>query len=221
MNKTFKCTLCGLCCSKSPISLLPHEDKILSILASKLGLPYKSKPGYKLFDRIRRSYIALSYAMELVDGKCVFLTKDNLCLIQDIYKPFICRSFPYVPKQVRYNIVWGLKTIFATTDYGLSVECPVIREDKEYVNKILGANPQLLRRYLLNEIKAAEEMERTRMTLLSMLSDLWRQGYIDIIDDPRVNAPVLNLYDLLRKYYPNLPYLLGIDKVLQKIGGAI
>lgn len=199
---------------KSPISLLPHEDRILSILSRKLGLPYRSKPGYKVFDRIRKSYIALSYAMELVDNRCVFLSRDNLCMIQKIYKPLICRSFPYIPRQVRYNIVWNIKTIFATVDYGLSTICPVIKEDKKNLGKILEYNPEFIKKYLFNEYRAGNEMENIRAFLLSMLSDLWRQGYVDITDDPRIKAPVINLYDLLRKYYPNLPYLLNIDEIL-------
>ena len=206
---------------KSPISILPHEDIVLRRIAEKLGLPYKSTPGYRVFDRLRRSYIALSYVMELVNGKCIFLSREGKCIIHDIYKPLICRSFPYVPKQVRYNIIWGVKTIYATAEYGLSIECPVIREDSNYITSLLEKGSFHLSKYMEFEVKAANEMEKTRYLLLSMLSELWRKGEVDLVEDPRVKAPVLNLYDLLRKYYPNLPYLLNVDKALSKIHSVL
>ncbi|OYT38796.1 MAG: zinc/iron-chelating domain-containing protein, partial [Desulfurococcales archaeon ex4484_58] len=57
---------------KSPISLLPHEDLILYRLAEKYGLEYRSRPGYRVFDAKNGVYIALSYVMDLVNGKCTF-----------------------------------------------------------------------------------------------------------------------------------------------------
>jgi Fe-S-cluster containining protein len=217
VSKRFKCILCGICCMKTPVSILPHEDIILRRLAERLGLPYKSRPSYRVFDRIRRSYIALSYTMELVDNKCVFLTRDNLCMIQDIYKPLICRSYPYVPKHVQYNIVWGMKLIFPSVDYGISIECPVIQRDREYIESILARDKRLLREYLRDEFKAAEEMERIRTHLLYLLSELWRRGVVDLVENPGVDAQTLNLYSVLREYYPDLPYQLGIDRVLLRL----
>ncbi|MET1160808.1 MAG: YkgJ family cysteine cluster protein [Thermoprotei archaeon] len=215
MHRVFKCTLCGECCTKSPISILPHEEIILRSLAEKLGVEYRSSHGYRVFDRISHAYIALSYVMELVNGRCPFLREDLKCSIHDIYKPLICRSFPYVPKHVKYNIVWDLRIIYATTEYGLSLECPVIKRDKEYLENLLRSNK--LELYIKQELDSAREMERIRSLFLTLLSELWRRGDVELTDDPGVKAPVTNLYTLLRKYYPSLPYILGVNKLLESV----
>jgi Fe-S-cluster containining protein len=220
LYKVFKCTLCGECCKASPISLLPFEDSILRILAYKLNRPYHSKPGYLVYDERRGVNIALSYTMELVNGRCPFLTRNNLCMINNIYKPLICRSYPYVPKQVRYTISVDYKIIFATTDYGLSIKCPVIRDDREYIEELMRKNPLWPMIYMPNEYKAAMEMEEKRNLLLRLLSELWRRGLVELADK-RVDAPVVNLYDILRRYYPNLPYVLGINNVYEKIRSIV
>ncbi|MCD6301852.1 MAG: YkgJ family cysteine cluster protein [Staphylothermus sp.] len=211
----FKCTLCGICCKASPVSLLPHEDFILRMLANKLGLPYKSRPGYKVFDAKRRLNIALSYVMELVDGKCVFLTKGNKCLINFIYKPLICRSYPYVPKNVKYTISLDYKLIFATAEYGLSIKCPVIEDDQDKIAYYMNKYFHWSKIYMPNEYKAAMEMEEKRNLMLKLLSQLWASGVVDLRDENH-NAPIINLYDLLRTYYPNIPYILEIDKIYRE-----
>ncbi len=214
----FRCTLCGICCKLSPVSLLPYEDTILRMIAEKLGLPYKSRPGYTVYDARRGVRIALSYVMELVNNKCVFLDKDNLCRIHDIYKPLVCRSYPYVPKQVRYTISRDLKIIFATVEYGISVKCPVIEEDKEYIMMLMSKYLNWPMIYFRYEYKAAAEMEEKRNLLLKLLSDLWSRGIVDLKEtNKNKNTLVINLYELLRTYYPNLPYILGIDRVYKRI----
>lgn len=212
----FKCILCGDCCRASPISILPYEEAVLRLLAAKLGLQYRSRHGYKVYDVRRRVNIALSYTVELIDGKCPFLTKRNLCSINNIYKPLICRSYPYVPKQVRYTVSVDFKMIFAVVDYGLSIKCPVIENDKEYIGNLMYGTINWPQIYLPNESKAAREMDEKRNLMLRLLSDLWRKGIVDLRDGGR-DAPVINLYDLLRVYYPNLPYILGIDKIYRMI----
>jgi len=215
--KTFMCAMCGSCCTKSPISILPHEEVVLRTLAEKLGLPYKSTPGYRVFDKARQAYIALSYAMELFNGKCPFLTEDSKCMIQYIYKPLICRSFPYVPRHVRYNIVWSAKLIYPTVEYAVSLECPVIKKNSSYIETLYKLGYRYLWSYFKREFTAAEEMESVRQTLLLMLSELWRRGVVEIGENPQTRAPVINLYELLREYYPDLPYMLSINTVLKNI----
>lgn len=187
---------------------------MLRTLAVVYGVKYKSTPGYRVYDRIHRSYIALSYTMELIDGKCPFLSQDNRCTLHYVYKPLICRSFPHVPRQVRYNIVWGLRVIYASVEYGVSIECPVVKRDKQYIEALLAKGS--LDEYLGSEKIASLEMEKARNTLLSLLSELWRKGVVELSENPGIRAPVINLYDLLRKYYPNLPYILGISRVLER-----
>ncbi len=217
--KTFRCTLCGLCCRSSPISILPHEDYILHNLAQHLGVKYRSRPGYRVFDKRTGRDIALSYVMELVDGRCPFLRHDDLCMIQDIYKPLICRSFPYVPKQVRYIISNELKLVSAKVDYGISSACPVIRQDKEIIMGLMAATPLWHRLYFPQEYAAAMEMEGKRTLMLRLLSNLWISGIVDIDSGNVGKHNIINLYELLRTYFPNLPYIMGLGETLDRIRG--
>ncbi len=210
--KTFRCTLCGLCCRSSPISILPHEDYILRALAKRFGVKYRSRPGYRVFDRRTGRDIALSYVMELVDGRCPFLRQDDLCMIQGIYKPLICRSFPYVPKQVRYIISDEMKLIFAKVEYGISSACPVIKQDKETIIGLMTATPQWYRLYFPQEYRAAVEMEEKRSLMLRLLSKLWASRIVDIDSGRGGTHNTINLYELLRTYFPNLPYIIGVGK---------
>ncbi len=217
--KTFQCTLCGLCCRSSPISILPHEDYILRILARHLGVKYRSRPGYRVFDKRTGRDIALSYVMELVDGRCPFLRQDDLCMIQDVYKPLICRSFPYVPKQVRYIISNELKLVFTKVEYGISSACPVIRQDKEVIMGLMAATPLWHRLYFPREYVAAMEMEEKRTLMLRLLSKLWSSGIVEIDSDHGGKHNIINLYELLRTYFPNLPYIMGLGETINKIRG--
>ncbi|WP_157857596.1 YkgJ family cysteine cluster protein [Desulfurococcus amylolyticus] len=210
----FKCPACGLCCTFSPVSILPHEDVVLEIIAGVLDLPYKSQPGYTVYDEISGLNIAFSYIMELNNGRCVFLSGVR-CLIHDVYKPLICRSYPYVPRHVKYNIDERGRYILATADYGISLACPIVRKDRGVLEKY-SENPGLVIRYMKREYEAAVEMENARNLLLGLLSKLWREGLVELSTGKR-NAPVVNLYEFLRKYYPDLPNMLNIDKVVEKI----
>ncbi|AFL66645.1 putative Fe-S oxidoreductase [Desulfurococcus amylolyticus DSM 16532] len=210
----FKCPACGLCCTFSPVSILPHEDVVLKIIAGVLDLPYKSQPGYTVYDEISGLNIAFSYIMELNNGRCVFLSGVR-CLIHNVYKPLICRSYPYVPRHVKYNIDERGRYILATADYGISLACPIVRMDRSVLEKY-SENPGLVIRYMKREYEAAVEMENARNLLLGLLSKLWREGLVELSTGKR-NTPVVNLYEFLRKYYPDLPNMLNIDKVVEKI----
>jgi len=207
----------GLCCKISPITLLSCEEIILNIIAKKLDIKVKIDPGYLVFDRKSNRYIALSYILNLNNGKCPFL-KDNKCLLHDIYKPLICRAFPYIPREVKYLYNDSLKILIAKVNYGLSMKCPVINNDQEYLNTLFNLSPSLIAKYMPDEYLSALEMERKRSIILSLLSSLWQQDIVDLVPNKNnINNNynrVLNVYELLRKYYPNLPYRLGIYKTL-------
>lgn len=215
---TFKCEMCGQCCRMSPISVLPHEVVILDRLAEILDLKVIFEPGYMLYDNVNKVNIALSFIMQLEGGKCVFL-KESKCVIHSIYKPYICRSFPYIPRHVKYNIDDVNKYIYATTDHGLSLACPVVRRDREVLEKYgLRNTPftNVIIRYYKEGYNAALEAENTRSLMLTLLSKIWRDGYIDI-EPARQQAYVLNLYEFLRRFYPDLPNILGIDRVFLRM----
>ncbi|MEM4535446.1 MAG: YkgJ family cysteine cluster protein, partial [Desulfurococcaceae archaeon] len=96
--------MCGDCCKMSPISVLPHEEVILKKLGELLDVDVRFTPGYTVYEAIRGVNLAFSYVMQLnTGGQCPFL-RNNKCTIHYIYKPYICRSFPYIPRHVKYSI---------------------------------------------------------------------------------------------------------------------
>ncbi len=98
------------------------------------------------------------------------------------------------------------------------MKCPVINNDQEYLNTLFNLSPSLIAKYMPDEYLSALEMERKRSIILSLLSSLWQQDIVDLVPNKNnINNNynrVLNVYELLRKYYPNLPYRLGIYKTL-------
>ncbi|MEM3926294.1 MAG: YkgJ family cysteine cluster protein [Desulfurococcaceae archaeon] len=210
----FKCNMCGYCCTLSSISTLPHEEVILRAIGEELGIKVNIKAGYTVYEEISDVLIAFSNILELSNGKCVFLQK-NKCIIHNIYKPYICRTFPYVPRHVRYTIDDVNKYISAEADYGLSLVCPVVKRDKPILEKHIS-NPALVFHYIKEEYQAMREAENIRNYLLYLLSKLWREGLVEI-KTSRPNARMVNLYEFLRYYYPDLPNRLGVDRVIEKV----
>ncbi len=152
-------------------------------------------------------------------GKCPFLTRDNRCLIHGIYKPLICRSYPYVPREVRYLFIERLRIIISKVKYGLSAKCPVIKRHKYLIDKYMDIDPYFIPKYMPNEYRAALEAESKRAIILNLLSSLWRRGYVDLSTTsvkPR-DSVIINVYLFLQKYYPNLPYILGVEKVFRRL----
>lgn len=199
----------------SPISLLPHEEVVLKRLARILGVDVEFSSGYKVYEALSGVNLALSYVMHLTnERKCPFLV-GNKCSIHYIYKPYICRSFPYIPKHVRYSVDETNKYIMASADYGVSLACHIIKKDREWLER-LGGNSVVLYYYLKNEYMAAREAENVRTLFLSLLSKLWRDGLVEL-QAARENTPVANLYELLRQFYPDLPNVIGIDKVVARV----
>lgn len=214
INAKFKCPACGLCCTLSPVSLLPHEDITLRYLADTLELKYVSVPGYKMYDEISGYNLAFSYAMELINGKCVFL-RDNLCIIHDKYKPLICRSYPFVPRQVKYYVDHNNRRVYAIVDHGLSMSCPVVLKDREKIEA--SGNPyKIVYDYAPSEYLASLEMERARNIYLELLSFLWKKGLVEL-SEAKTNAPVMNLYNFLRRFIPETPNLLNIQPIKNRV----
>lgn len=209
----FACSSCGLCCTLSPVSLLPHEDMALRFLANAYNLKYRSFPGYKMYDEISGFNLAFSYVMELVDGKCTFL-ENNLCLIHNVAKPLICRSYPFVPKQVKYFVDNFNRRVYAVVEHGLSMKCPVVSRDLRRMESV--ENPyRLAYFYTPNEFLASLEMERARNIYFELLSALWKKRLVELTEE-KPGAPVINLYQFLRTYFPEMPNLLNIQPLRDK-----
>lgn len=183
-------------------------------MAKSFGLEYSSEPGYTIYESVHGINLALSYVFQLgPNGKCIFLRDNNTCRIHNIYKPLICRSYPYVPKHVKYNISDAERLIIATSDYGISLTCPVVKKDRVVLEKYSG-NPAIVIHYLKEEYDAAVRMEENRNFLLYLLSLLWREGAVEL-QPTKSSAPVINLYQFLRAYFPDLPTKLNIDTIFK------
>lgn len=219
----FKCEMCGLCCRMSPISLLPHEAVVLEWLADKMELRFECVHGYVVYDALSGMNLAFSYIMQLNNGHCPFL-EGNKCRIHNIYKPYICRSFPYTPKHVKYHMDDVNKYIMASTEYGLSLACSVVKKHKEVLEKYWFRDNEspdkILQHYFKDGYLAAVEGDNTRSLLLTLLSKLWRDGLADI-RQANITAPVVNLYEYLRRFYPDLPNILRIDKIVHKVRACL
>lgn len=214
----FTCDLCGQCCRMSDISLLPHEAIVLRNIAEKIGVELVFKPGYMVYDSISGFNIAFSYVMLLNNGKCPFL-ENNKCRIHYVFKPYICRSFPYVPRHVKYSIDDVNRYITASTEYSVSLACHIIRRDREQLEKLIHryhSMQSIVIRYMKEEYENAVEAENTRSTLLFALSKLWRENLVDIRSQVP-GAPVVNLFEFLRRFYPDLPNILRLDKIAVKV----
>lgn len=210
----------GLCCRLSPISVLAFEEYLLRKAADILGIKITITPSYTIYEKKRGVYIALSYVLELKHGKCPFLSSENTCFLHGFYKPLVCRSFPYIPKEVRYFYNTDMKVLVVHVEYALSRKCPVIEKNIKKLYSALNSNPLFLSTYMPNEVRAAIEMEEKRALIMRLLSILWKKGFVELdLDKERRGESdnVINVYDILRVYYPNLPYILGIYKAVASL----
>ena len=105
----FECAKCGNCCgrglNKWLLELYPVEVKILSEMGySDLIVKY----GEHYF--LSRSK----------DGSCIFLGKDNLCILRKEYEwyPANCRIFPFST-----TIINNVLVIYVNMDYVRKVRC--------------------------------------------------------------------------------------------------
>jgi len=207
----FKCAPnCGLCCKASPVTVLPHEVYILTSIAEELGVRARFAPAYKIAEKRSGLRIALSYLMQLdPEGKCPFLNGAK-CSIHDVYKPLTCRSFPYLPKVLRYHIDWATREIRIEVNFVMSTLCPVVKRDLSPIDILRMSNVKVAYNYAPQEVESALETYRKRTTYVEILSDLWKKGVIELDEEYKYPfAPIVNAYSFIRRFYPEL----AIDKL--------
>lgn len=207
----FKCMPnCGYCCTISPVTVFPHEVLILERLAEELDVrDLTFKPGYVVTDVKNNVRIALSYLMQLNDeGRCPFLNVSNkTCMVHSLYKPLTCRSFPYLPRVIRYVIDPELKLVDFTVEFVISSLCPVIKnnyspEDLEFIAR----NVKIAVKVMPNEVNAAQEAIKVRKIYTESLTALWRAGYVDLRGDgsDSINWPIVNGFEFIRQFIPSI-----------------
>ncbi len=196
---------CALCCRVSPVTVLPHEVYVLESLAGELGVKARFAPAYTILDSISGVRIALSYLMLLdEEGKCPFL-KGTRCLIHDLYKPLTCRSFPYLPKVIKYELDPAAKEVRMEVNFVMSTLCPVVKADLRPVDLVKMGNIKIAAQYAPKEVEVARKTVEKRLMYARLLSDLWQKGYVDLHDGGNSPFyPVVNGFAFLRRFKPEL-----------------
>jgi len=207
--REFRCLPnCGLCCAVSPVTVLPHEVLLIRDLAQALGRDVRFTPGYVILDIKNEVRIALSYLMQLgPEGRCVFLDRDKTCMIHNQYKPLTCRSFPYLPRVIKYSVNPEDRSINFTVRFVVSSLCPVIKGYSEREVEAIVRSGRVAVRIMENEIRAAMETIRARRIYTDTLTALWRAGLVELrgIDrDDHVDWPLVNGYEFIRRFVPTL-----------------
>ncbi|HDD26265.1 MAG TPA: YkgJ family cysteine cluster protein [Acidilobales archaeon] len=201
MPTRFQCLMCGRCCRLSPITLLPHEVLTLSNVAKKLGIDVEFKPSFVVYDELSGKNIVISYAMQLVNGKCPFLTETNRCLLHSKYKPYVCRAFPYIPMYIKYYFDESNKLVFYRVRYGVSTACRFVIMFKHILTD------KSIQEVFPNEIVVAKEMEGVRSAYMHALTLLWRSGLIKLNSKAVAKDDYVNAYELIRSklFYIYMP----------------
>lgn len=84
----FRCRCCGNCCRVPGYVLVSQQE--IDRIAEFMGIDVYQ--FIETYTRLTNNRAGLSL-IEKDDGACVFLGKDNRCLIEDV-KPEQCRKFP-------------------------------------------------------------------------------------------------------------------------------
>lgn len=203
---TFHCQPdCALCCRASPVTVLPHEVYVLQRLAKELGVAVVFTPAYRVADLKSGLRIALSYLMHLnEEGKCPFL-EGTKCKIHDLYKPLTCRSFPYLPKVIKYSVDPIAREIHIEVRFVMSTLCPVIRRDLTPKDVAKMSNINIAVKYAPRETEAALKTLEERYFYAKVLSELWKRGLVELAEEDKYPFfPVVNGFAFIRRFYPEL-----------------
>ncbi len=196
---------CALCCKASPVTVLPHEVYILQRLAERLGVAVVFTPAYKVADVKSGLRIAMSYLMHLdEEGKCPFLDGAR-CMVHDLYKPLTCRSFPYLPKVIRYELDPLNREVRIDVKFVMSTLCPVVRRDLTPADAAKMSNIGVAVKYAPREAKVALKTLEKRYLYAKIFSELWRRGAVELDDESKYPFyPVVNGFAFVRRFYPEL-----------------
>jgi len=196
---------CALCCRTSPVTVLPHEVYLLQRLAERLGTPVVFTPAYKVADVKSGLRVAISYLMHLdEEGKCPFL-EGTRCMVHGLYKPLTCRSFPYLPKVIRYELDPTSREIRIDVKFVMSTLCPVVRRDLAPADVAKMSSIHIAVKYAPRETEVALKTLEKRYLYAKVLSELWKRGAVELDDEGKYPFyPVVNGFAFIRRFYPEL-----------------
>lgn len=81
----FICKKCGNCCRRGFVYIAENDIKNISLFLKISTIEF--------IKNYTENILWLGKVLKFKDAKCVFLSKDNLCLIYDV-RPVQCRTFP-------------------------------------------------------------------------------------------------------------------------------
>jgi len=121
----FECVKCGECCRQKELIVtvtgrdIAHLSSTLGMAAPELlrALDFYVLPengtapkGLRDIPLLKtESGMAYMALRKMESGDCIFL-KDNQCMIHPI-RPFVCRTFPFVFRDVAGEAKWGLSSM--------------------------------------------------------------------------------------------------------------
>lgn len=202
----FKCVPgCALCCKASPVTVLPHEVYIIQKYAEELGVSVVFTPAYKVADLKSGLRIVLSYLMHLdEEGKCPFL-EGTRCRLHGLYKPLTCRSFPYLPKIVRYELDPVNREVRIDVRFVMSTLCPVVKRDLPPGEVAKMSSIYVAMKYAPREVETALETLEKRFFYAKALSILWKKSEVELEEEGKYPFfPVVNGFAFVRRFYPGL-----------------
>jgi Fe-S-cluster containining protein len=86
----FQCTRCANCCNSWPVPL--NGDDVSRLSSTGQELVYSALSSAEKQDGLQ----GFSHALEKRDdGRCVFLSPSEACLVHETAKPAMCKLFPY------------------------------------------------------------------------------------------------------------------------------
>jgi hypothetical protein len=178
---------------------------ILQRLAERLGAPVVFTPAYKVADVKSGLRVAISYLMHLdEEGKCPFL-EGTSCMVHGLYKPLTCRSFPYLPKVIRYELDPASREIRIDVKFVMSTLCPVVRRDLAPADVAKMSSIHIAVKYAPRETEVALKTLEKRHLYAKVLSELWKRGAVELDDEGKYPFyPVVNGFAFIRRFYPEL-----------------
>jgi hypothetical protein len=178
---------------------------ILQRLAERLGAPVVFTPAYKVADVKSGLRVAISYLMHLdEEGKCPFL-EGTSCMVHSLYKPLTCRSFPYLPKVIRYELDPASREIRIDVKFVMSTLCPVVRRDLAPADVAKMSSIHIAVKYAPRETEVALKTLEKRYLYAKVLSELWKKGAVELDDEGKYPFyPVVNGFAFIRRFYPEL-----------------
>lgn len=209
----FQCTGCANCCNSWPVPL--NEDDVISLNSTGQELVYSALSSAEKQDGLQ----GFTHALEKRDdGRCVFLSLSEACLVHETAKPAMCKLFPYSFMDCPEGVYLGLS--FASSGV-LQNSGALLSEQQNELQKTL----QLFRQ-LFPEVRQASLSGWSKIQLLEGLVLPYGQAKLLIEDllrrlaDSLSGAKEAGALEILCDFYNELVSKCPSSFFRQKIAAA-